>query len=274
VRYIWSDSEIAALEAAYSAASSNEDLDLDALALSLGRSRHSVALKASRLGLTDRSRKGVEVRKDAPKYTTPEELREAQSAMVRARIQANGHPRHMLGKVHTLAARSKMASSTKAAWDRLSPDEQFDRITAAMKGKLAKYGKVAPPPAKPRGSWKAGWREIGGKRNYYRSLWEANYARYLQWLKEHEPETFWFEAIRRGVRSYLPDFRVTENNQSSTLHEVKGWMDSRSRTTLRRMAKYHPTERIILIREAQYREIARKVSGMIAGWESGREPAP
>lgn len=122
---------------------------------------------------------------------------------------------------------------------------------------------------------KAGWREIGGYRKYYRSRWEANYARYLQWLKErgeildwkHEPETFWFEAIKRGVRSYLPDFRVWEKGGSSSLHEVKGWMDDRSKTTLKRMAKYHPNEKIIVVRERDYNAIAKTVGPMITGWE-------
>ena len=27
------------------------------------------------------------------------------------------------------------------------------------------------------------WHEIGGTRRFYRSIWEANYAYYLQWLK-------------------------------------------------------------------------------------------
>lgn len=132
-------------------------------------------------------------------------------------------------------------------------------------------------PAMSEARWKAGWRVVGDKRNYYRSRWEANYARYLEWLKEHgqiagwqhEPETFWFESIKRGVRSYLPDFRVWENNGATVLHEVKGWMCPRSKTTLKRMAKYHPAETIVVIREKQYNEIARKVGLMIKEWESG-----
>ena len=91
-------------------------------------------------------------------------------------------------------------------------------------------------------SCKSGWREIGGIRKYYRSRWEANYARYLEFLKvngeiekwEHEPETFWFEGIKRGVMSYLPDFRVTEKNGDIVFHEVKGWMDARSITKIKR----------------------------------------
>jgi hypothetical protein len=127
-------------------------------------------------------------------------------------------------------------------------------------------------------SWKAGWREIGGKRNYYRSRWEANYARYLQWLQdrgeiigwEHEPETFWFDGIKRGCVSYLPDFRVIERNGTVEYHEVKGWMDERSLTKIRRMAKYHPAVVLIVIDAPQYRAIARDAAVLIDGWESDR----
>lgn len=121
----------------------------------------------------------------------------------------------------------------------------------------------------------AGWRTIAGRRNYYRSRWEANYARYLQWLKErgdiiewaHEPRTYWFESIKRGVRSYLPDFEVTENNGKINLHEVKGWMDPRSKTKLKRMKKYYPEIEIILIDKPVYTSISKMCSRLIKGWE-------
>jgi hypothetical protein len=73
---------------------------------------------------------------------------------------------------------------------------------------------------------KDGWREICGVRKYYRSLWEINYAHYLQWLKErgeiqprwHKPKEFWFESIRRGVRSYKPDFEIVEKDGRIVYH--------------------------------------------------------
>ena len=124
-------------------------------------------------------------------------------------------------------------------------------------------------------AWKQGWREFGGKRNYYRSRWEANYGRYLQLLKEsgnikdweHEPDTFWFEEIRRGTRSYLPDFKVTSNDGSICYHEVKGWMDAKSKTKLKRMAKYHPAVELKLIDSKAYRHLKKKVSKLVNGWE-------
>lgn len=153
----------------------------------------------------------------------------------------------------------------------MTQEERDDHVLKQVKARR-ESGK---PFANPRGSWKAAWRDIGGKRNFYRSRWEANYARYLEWLKtlgeisdwEHEAKTFWFDGIKRGVVSYLPDFKVTELNGTIQWHEVKGWMDARSKTTIDRMAKYHPSEILIVIREKQYMEIKRKASSLIPGWE-------
>ena len=141
---------------------------------------------------------------------------------------------------------------------------------AQLTGK--RRGSVGPAP---QSVWKAGWRVVGGKRFYARSKWEANFARYLEWLKqrseieewEHEAQVFWFLSIKRGVRSYLPDFRVTELNGVVVFFEVKGWMDPKSKTKIKRMAKYHPTVKLTVINSKQYVSIAASVSGMIPGWE-------
>lgn len=115
---------------------------------------------------------------------------------------------------------------------------------------------------------KAQWATIGGKRYYFRSQWEVDYAKYLDLLKQHgkikeweyEPETFWFETIKRGVRSYLPDFRVTETDGTVVLYEVKGYMDSRSKTKLKRMKKYYPDINLYLVQAPQIKEIRSKFS--------------
>jgi hypothetical protein len=64
---------------------------------------------------------------------------------------------------------------------------------------------------------------------------------------EHEPQTFWFETIKRGVRSYLPDFKVTLHDGTHYWVEVKGYMDAKSHTKLKRFAKYYPKEKLILM---------------------------
>lgn len=128
---------------------------------------------------------------------------------------------------------------------------------------------------KRKSRYKAKWVTIGTQRFYGRSQWEIRYGFYLEWLKgrgdilgwEHEPKTFWFEKIRRGCTNYLPDFRVDNRDGSHEWHEVKGRMTGRNRMALKRMAKYHPTERVVLIEERTYREIERKLARLIPGWD-------
>ncbi|MCZ2078936.1 MAG: DUF1064 domain-containing protein [Bryobacterales bacterium] len=123
-------------------------------------------------------------------------------------------------------------------------------------------------------------RARGGKREdlgglYVRSGWEANWARYLNWLKEHgdvveweyEPETFEFKTIKRGVRFYTPDFRVAFADGHVEYHEVKGWMDKKSQTKLKRMAKYYPDVPVVLIDRAAYLPVARTMKNVISNWE-------
>lgn len=186
----------------------------------------------------------------------------------------NEHPRGMLGKKHKPETKERLRQTSKQWSDSLTLNQRSEIALRAAKAKVAKYGAQAHKGDNGR-SWKAGWREIGQHRKYFRSRWEANYARYLEWLRvrghiadwKHEPETFWFEAIKRGVRSYLPDFRVWETDGSSKLHEVKGWMDDRSKTTLKRMAKYHPQEILVVVASKEYKEIERKMASLIEGWE-------
>lgn len=109
-----------------------------------------------------------------------------------------------------------------------------------------------------------------------RSSWEANYARYLNFLIKHEGkilkweyevETFWFEKIKRGVRSYKPDFKVTFRSGEIEYHEVKGWMYPRAKTALNRMRIYHPRIKIVLIGEKSYEAIQKQAGSMIPLWE-------
>jgi hypothetical protein len=271
----WTDEQTEELRQIYAAASYVEDLDLAGIAERFGKTKAAVALRASRMGFANNRRPTRDGRADRRKFKGDDAaLRADMSERAKRQIAENGHPKGMAGKRHTPEVRERLSETSKAAWSNKSEAERQewrDNLYAAQQ-----TSRDAPPKL-ARGTWKAGWREIGGKRNYYRSRWEANYARYLDWLKQngqisdwqHEPETFWFEAIKRGVRSYKPDFRVWEVSGQSTLHEVKGWMDARSKTTLKRMAKYYPAETVIVVREKQYNEIARKVGPMIEGWESG-----
>jgi hypothetical protein len=116
-------------------------------------------------------------------------------------------------------------------------------------------------------TWKQGWANVGDKRCYFRSKWEFQYACFLQYLKldgkiidwEHEPDTFWFENIQRGTRSYMPDFKVTHNNQTYEYVEVKGYMDSKSQTKIKRMAIYYPEIKLRVVGKDWFKENREKI---------------
>ncbi len=123
--------------------------------------------------------------------------------------------------------------------------------------------------------FRQGWREFGGKRVYFRSKWEANFGRYLEWQKErnmikdweHEPKTFWFDGVKRGAVSYLPDFRVTNLDESQHWVEVKGYMDPKSATKIKRFNKYFPQEKLVIVDKKWYNLNSKKLSLLIKGWE-------
>lgn len=271
----WTDEDLAAIREAYKPGALIGEVDGAGLANRLGRSLVTVTRKARELGLTDSKRARLPLgapRASDPKFATMDEYLAYRSEASRKQIAEHGHPRGALGMKHTPEAKARMSQKSQAFWDGMTRDQRDDLVFKRVKARRD----AGIPFANPRGNWKAAWREVGPQRCYFRSRWEANYARYLEWLRsigeinswEHEPHTFWFEGIRRGCVSYLPDFRVVNNDGSVQWHEVKGWMDARSKTVLKRMAKYHPKEVLIVIREKQYREIARKVSSLIAGWEA------
>lgn len=120
----------------------------------------------------------------------------------------------------------------------------------------------------------AKWRWIDRRRIFMRSRWEFNYALYLQdrltkkeitgW--DYEPETFWFFKILRGVRSYKPDFCIYNIDGSHEWVEVKGYLDARSRTKLKRFAKYYPQEKMTVIDRKWFKE-SEPVYKKIRRWE-------
>jgi len=115
---------------------------------------------------------------------------------------------------------------------------------------------------------------------YVRSSWEANIARYLDWLIsnkqiyrwEYESDEFEF-PVRRGARFYRPDFKIWDQENSKPYYwEVKGYMDSKSKTKLKRMRKYYPEVKIVLVDREQYRAIEKDVADLIPGWEISAAP--
>lgn len=201
-----------------------------------------------------------------------EERKKATSERMKNWHKNNNHPKGFKNEKHTNEAKEKMSQSSLSHWKTMTEEDKENKIFKTLQTKVKNNTLIQN---RTKVTWKASWQEIGGKRKFYRSRWESNYAKYLEWLKQkgqiqdwqHEPKTFWFEGIKRGCVSYLPDFCVTELNGKEVYHEVKGWMDDRSITKIKRMAKYHPNVTLVVIDSKAYKELAKKISFLIDGWE-------
>ena len=239
------------------------DFDLDELAAELNRHKANVSRIARGMGLTDQGR------------PLRPESRAQQAVALSETWRREGHPRGFNGRKHTGETLEKVSAAGKKAWAHMKATRTgnfSDENRQATSDRMSKV-RAAAPAESAYSRCKGGRRPDVGPM-YFRSAWEANYARYLNWLQgrgeidrwEYEPETFWFEAIKRGVRSYKPDFRIFEKGTSYFV-EVKGWMDAKSRTKLRRMKKYHPGVEVRLFGSKDYASLKSKLSRVIPGWE-------
>jgi len=231
------------------------DGQLKNLSKKFKKSQANICRWARKNALTNKRRQHSEV------------LASAMGRRVSEQWKNGNHPRGMLGKKHSPQTIERISESNKGRT--YGPA----RTLKIMQTRVERYGTTIP--LNPHGNWKAAWVEVGGQKFYARSKWEANYARYLEFLRnagevkswQHEPETFWFEGVRRGTCSYLPDFKVVLKNGRVEYHEVKGWMDPRSKTKIKRMAKYHPAV-ILIVRDATwYRSNKSRLAQVVKGWE-------
>lgn len=270
MRSYWTVDEIRLLTLAYT---NPHGVDLLPLSEAMGRSRAALACKADQLGLC--ARRGGQIRTTLSKKNMSKAQKrlalipgvvEKRSANVSAAFKRNGHPRGMLGKHHDQKAKDAIS---RFHFGKKQPRE---RVEKQMATRYNRYGTLAPKVS--RGNWKSEWHEIDGIKFFARSRWESNYAHFLQWKKcrgeiikwEHEPETFWFKGIKRGVVSYLPDFKITLPCGGVEYHEVKGWMDAKSKTKIKRMAKYHPKVKLEIIDSKRYRVLNKQLKGIVPGW--------
>lgn len=271
----WSAAEEEELRRAYGTARCNEELDLHGLAGRIGRSYASVTLKANDLGLTCISRPNVLHRKvRQPMFSTREDRSAATSARIKALWAERGHPRGALGLRHTPETLAVLSEKSKATW--AAPDSvlRSDRMAQLRSDNTMRM--MLTRPAEQQHTRAAGGRRPDLDDRYFRSSWEANYARWLNFLVkqgnirgwEYEPTTFIFHTISRGTRSYKPDFRVDLPSGGYEWHEVKGWMDPKSKVRLDRMARHYPEERIIIIGKDWFADANRKVGRLLPGWET------
>ena len=178
------------------------------------------------------------------------------------------HPKGMLGKHQSIKSKIITGITSRAMWkdkNHRINSEEYRKIRSdrAIRNNLAGYSKYS--------TGKMGTYNVNGKNIFFRSLWEPNYALYLDFLIkqkqikswEYEKDTFWFEKIKRGTRSYKPDFKIFNNDNSIEYHEVKGWMDQKSKIKLKRMKKYHPNIKIVLIDSEYYNDLKKKLGKLL-----------
>jgi hypothetical protein len=261
----WTAEELEVLREAY-AAPNNKELALPGLCERLGRTYAAVALKASRLGLASFSRPRkdkAECKVRVRKYVTDEERNRAQGERTRQRLRENGHPRGALDMKHTPETRAILSEKSKAAWanpkSRLNSPEESERRAANV------YARVRS----------GAFRDLERRFSRAKSGRRADYARFLNLLLsrgeivawDYESKTFEFEAVKRGTRFYTPDFEVRFTDGRIEWHEVKGWMDDKSRVRLERMAKHFPGEKVVVIGADWFRQAYRGLAHVVSGWE-------
>lgn len=172
-----------------------------------------------------------------------------------------------MGPITILDADSGISDSHYVHWNSC-----FDRINSGKQGVMVKQPKslIRERPGKFRNVMR-GYFSIGGKKIFFRSKWEANYALYLNLLKkngdikkwEYEADVFIFHEIKFGTRSYKPDFKITKRDGSIYYDEVKGWMTQKSKTQLKRMAKYYPNIKLNIVGRKEYTEIKNKLGKVL-----------
>lgn len=270
----WSSGELETLRAYYK--SPDGSVRLAQLAKKLGRSKPNICRKARELGLTNRHRR-YEIQLKLPiRSLSPEEQSRRISESLKQRIRVQGHPRGMAGRRHTPEVCAKISTLSRIMWadpaSKLNSESYKQHQSDAMSARQANDPRMRHGYSRGKMGRRGDLDDV-----YFRSSWEANYARYLKFMQArgevaswgYETRTFWFEAIKRGTRSYLPDFEVTFMDGRHEWHEVKGWMDDKSKTKLARMAIYYPDEVVRIIGEGWFKQ-ARKggLAAVIPHWES------
>ena len=108
---------------------------------------------------------------------------------------------------------------------------------------------------------------VGGKHYKFRSKLECNWAKYLQFLKEsdeiadwrYEQTTFLFPDETRGAKQFLVDFDILNNDWTLEYHETKGWLQGKDVMKFKRVAKYRPEVKIMLIMSGKAKKDANRL---------------
>lgn len=125
---------------------------------------------------------------------------------------------------------------SEAAKERLRSENQYSRC---KKGKRDDLGNI-----------------------FFRSSWEANYARILNLLGvrwEYEPETFEVGE----AETYTPDFKLPDG----TLVEIKGWWTEASKHKIELFRAKFPDIKLETITRTEYTALSKQYRHLITNWE-------
>jgi len=230
-----------------------QNVPLTQIAETLHKPKCTICLIARGMGLTDYSRR----------KQLSNEQRQALSNRVRVWIKGNGHPRGyrevrmcpVCGRFFEVkhSLKQECCSQSCSTKKRMRGTNMFSR---------SKAGKRT---------------DLGGQ--FFRSNYEANYARYLNFIMsndlncdiakwEFEPDTFQFHKIKKGTRFYTPDFKVYLKDGHIEYHEVKGWDYPKGITARKRFAKYYPHLKLLVIDGDFFKAIKRQgMDRLINNWE-------
>ncbi len=251
-----------------------DELNLNGLSLIIDRHPTVICTKARALGLTRLGRKPKKtleaLHKANKDFFGTEEGKAIREECIKKLnyVVKNNHPRGYLGKNHSKEFSEQLSIRSKNQWKALSEKEKELIIDKRIKSRIAN-GTLNPlnnqknPYSRARGGRR---KDLGNI--YFRSSWEANMARYYNYVGikwQYEPREFIFESIKRGCLSYRPDFYLPDEDRWV---EVKGWMDKKSKTKLKRFEKYYPEEyaKLEIIGEKEYKAF-EKYSRLISNWE-------
>ena len=110
------------------------------------------------------------------------------------------------------------------------------------------------------------------------SNYEYNYAQYLDYLMKNKKITYWFRNTTRlplskhikcrdrVLKTYTPDFWIITNNGKLELHEVKGWMNDRSKKILSQIKRDYKNLKLIVIDKNEMLRLQNKYKTIINDW--------
>lgn len=203
------------------------------------------------------NKKMVESRKQNGTYIRSKEQNEKLSATLKKKYESGWNP-------NTEEHCKKLSASMKRRWSDGSMAEKTKETSLQKFGVLhhtqrAEYIKMVAKFSFA----KRGFREDLGC--YFRSSWEANFARYLNFIQKiwlYEPKQF----VLSNGRTYTPDFFVPNEN---VYYEIKGAWVGKAKEKTELVIKEHKIN-LVIVEKGFYEKISKEYSEKIPNWESVR----